>query len=146
MTEQTDSQKRIFAINPDLKRQVSPILTNMVSMLLKKKPQDPVSRAQARMQVLIIAVSFAQVPHMVQFLEELQGVATPPLTPEELVELEQLRTKYERLKKAQPAAAEPGNVKHAPGKKKKKPAESDDESSSDSEVSIMASTTTISMS
>ena len=32
------SEKRIFAINPDLQKQVSPILTNMVSMLLKKKP------------------------------------------------------------------------------------------------------------
>jgi len=38
-------------------------------MLLKKKPQDPV-------------------PHMVQFLEEKQGVATPALTSEELIELE----------------------------------------------------------
>ena len=37
------SQKRIFAINPDLQKQVQPILTNMVSALLKKKPQDPVS-------------------------------------------------------------------------------------------------------
>ena len=38
-----NSQKRIFAINPDLQKQVQPILTNMVSALLKKKPQDPVS-------------------------------------------------------------------------------------------------------
>ena len=46
---------------------------------------------------------------MVQYLEELQGVATPPLSAEELVELEQLRTKYEKLK--QKAAA--GNVQSA---------------------------------
>lgn len=59
---------------------MSPILTNMVTQLLKKKPQDPV-------------------PHMVQFLEELQGVATPALTAEELVQLEQLRIKHEKLKK-----------------------------------------------
>ena len=36
---------------------------------------------------------------MVQFLEELQGVATPALSAEEYLELEQLRTKYEKLKK-----------------------------------------------
>ena len=41
--EPTQSDKKIFAINPDLQKQVSPILTSMVSMLLKKKPQDPVS-------------------------------------------------------------------------------------------------------
>jgi len=35
---------------------------------------------------------------MVQFLEEKQGVSTAGLTPEELVELEQLRIKYEKLK------------------------------------------------
>jgi len=35
---------------------------------------------------------------MVQFLEELQGIATPPLTSEELIELEQLRAKYQKLK------------------------------------------------
>lgn len=35
---------------------------------------------------------------MVQFLEERQGVATPGLTAEELVTLEQLRNKYEKLK------------------------------------------------
>ena len=35
---------------------------------------------------------------MVQFLEELQGVSTSALTNEELVELEQLRVKYEKLK------------------------------------------------
>ena len=38
---------------------------------------------------------------MVQYLEELQGVATPALSPEEMVELEQLRAKYEKLKKQQ---------------------------------------------
>ena len=36
---------------------------------------------------------------MVQFLEELQGVATPALSAEELVELEQLRIRHEKLKK-----------------------------------------------
>lgn len=44
-------------------------------------------------------------PHMVQFLEELQGVATPALSAEELVELEQLRIKHERLKKQSMAGA-----------------------------------------
>jgi len=73
------SDKKIFAINPDLQKQVSPILTNMVSMLLKKKPQDPV-------------------PHIVQFLEELQGTATPGLTQEEIAELTSLRGKHEKLK------------------------------------------------
>ena len=34
----TTSDKRIFAINPDLQKQVQPILTEMVSVLLKKKP------------------------------------------------------------------------------------------------------------
>lgn len=58
------------------------MLINLVTTLLKKKPQDPV-------------------PHMVQYLEELQGLATPALSPEEMVELEQLRAKYEKLKKQQ---------------------------------------------
>jgi len=39
-----------------------------------------------------------QVPHMVQFLEEMQGVSTPGLSAEELVELETLRAKHEKLK------------------------------------------------
>ena len=47
MNRESDSSKRIFAINPDLQKQVSPILTNMVSTLLKKKPQDPVSRLRS---------------------------------------------------------------------------------------------------
>ena len=42
---------------------------------------------------------------MVQFLEELQGVSTPALTSDELIELEQLRAKYERLKKTNTGAA-----------------------------------------
>ena len=46
------SDKKIFAINPDLQKQVSPILTNMVSMLLKKKPQDPVSVESHHNQLL----------------------------------------------------------------------------------------------
>ena len=65
---------------------MSPILTNMVTHLLKKKPQDPV-------------------PHMVQFLEELQGTATPALSAEELVELEQLRIRHDKLKKQSMAGA-----------------------------------------
>ena len=35
---------------------------------------------------------------MVQFLEEMQGVATPSLSADELVELEMLRIKHEKLK------------------------------------------------
>ena len=74
---------------------------------------------------------------MVQFLEELQGVATPSLSAEELVELEMLRVKHEKLKTmknkvgggAQAAVQE--NLAAA-NKKKKQAASS---SSSDSEVS-----------
>ena len=78
---------------------------------------------------------------MVQFLDELQGKAEPPLSSEELVELEQLRAKYDRLKKVGPAA-EPGTATTvgAAKKGKKKPVESDEESSSDSEVSLITST------
>ena len=43
MMSNTASGAKIFAINPDLQKQVSPVLTNMVATLLKKKPQDPVS-------------------------------------------------------------------------------------------------------
>ena len=43
---------------------------------------------------------------MVQFLEELQGVSTPALTNEELVELEQLRVKHAALKKKGASAAQ----------------------------------------
>lgn len=81
----------------------------MVSTLLKKKPQDPV-------------------PHMVQFLEELQGTATPALSPEEHLELEQLRIKYEKLKKSQAPMAAASSATSKPAKKKK-----DSDSSSDSE-------------
>ena len=35
---------------------------------------------------------------MVQLLEEMQGVSTPGLSAEELVELETLRAKHEKLK------------------------------------------------
>ena len=68
---------------------------------------------------------------MVQFLEELQGTATPALTPEEFLELEQLRVKYEKLKKgAMPGPAAASSATSKPDKKKK-----DSDSSSDSEVS-----------
>ena len=66
---------------------------------------------------------------MVQFLEELQGTATPALTPEEHLELEQLRSKYEQLKKMRPSVI----AAAAATKQAKKKKESD--SSSDSEVS-----------
>ena len=66
---------------------------------------------------------------MVQFLDELQGTATPALTMEEMVELEQLRAKYEQLKKAK--AGETAAATSKPAKK----AKDSDESSSDSEVS-----------
>ena len=88
---------------------------------------------------------------MVQFLEEKQGISTAGLTPEELVELEQLRTKYEKLKQRTTkitvedttgAAAQNVSAANAAnsqamagaGKKKRK---SDSESSSDSEVSAL---------
>ena len=54
---------------------------------------------------------------MVQYLEELQGVATAPLNSEELIELEQLRVKYEQLKKRSVA----GPAMAVADKKKKKP-------------------------
>lgn len=57
-------------------------------------------------------------------------MATPPLNSEELIELEQLRVKYEQLKKQ--VATGPAKVEAA---KKKKPQLSDSGSSSDSEVS-----------
>ena len=41
---------------------------------------------------------------MVQFLEEMQGIATPALTSDELVELEQLRVKHQKLKQKGAAA------------------------------------------
>ena len=67
---------------------------------------------------------------MVQFLEELQGTATPALSPEEHLELEQLRIKYEKLKKSQAPMAEAASATSKPAKKKQ-----DSDSSSDSEVS-----------
>ena len=67
---------------------------------------------------------------MVQYLEELQGVATPALSPDEMVELEQLRAKYEKLKKQQRTGTPA--TKSAAAKKQK----DDSASSSDSEVSF----------
>ena len=55
---------------------------------------------------------------MVQFLEELQGTATPALSPEEHLELEQLRVKYEKLKKAQGPMAAASSATSKPAKKK----------------------------
>ena len=73
---------------------------------------------------------------MVQYLEEIQGVATPNLSAEELVELEQLRIKYEKLKKLvnQNAAGGAQASQASAAAKKKKKVESSG-SSSDSEVS-----------
>ena len=48
---------------------------------------------------------------MVQFLEELQGVSTDGLTPAELVELEQLRVKYEKLKQKNAGSAQAALVR-----------------------------------
>ena len=74
---------------------------------------------------------------MVQFLEELQGVATPALSKEELIELEQLRHKVEKLKaKSLKPASDP--AKPVASKKKAKK-DSDSGSSSDSEVSVSLS-------
>ena len=73
---------------------------------------------------------------MVQFLEEIQGVATPNLSAEELVELEQLRIKYEKLKKLANTQST-GGAQAAQAQvvaKKKKKDDSDSGSSSDSEV------------
>lgn len=72
---------------------------------------------------------------MVQFFEELQGVATPPLTKEELIELEQLRQKYEKLKnkKASSGSNEPATGGAAAKKQKKKKDSDESGSSSDSE-------------
>ena len=81
-------------------------------------------------------------PHIVQFLEELQGTATPALSSEELVELEQLRVKHEKLKAMKnkaggmgAAAAQDSSNMAAAKKKKAKKSDSSEGSSSDSEVS-----------
>lgn len=73
---------------------------------------------------------------MVQFLEELQGVATPGLTAEELVELEQLRVKHQKLKAMQNkvGGAASGQVTAAGVAAKKKAKAESSGSSSDSEV------------
>ena len=73
---------------------------------------------------------------MVQFLEEMQGTSTPGLSSEELIELEQLRAKHEKLKHRKvggQAAAQVSQVSAAA--KKKKAASEESGSSSDSEVS-----------
>jgi len=63
-------------------------------------------------------------------------VATPALTNEELIELEQLRVKHEKLKqKSSKAAAPVKNIQAAAAAKKKVKAASSG-SSSDSEVSL----------
>jgi len=74
---------------------------------------------------------------MVQYLEELKGIATPPLSKEELIELEQLRNKYEKLKQRN-AARSSANAKVKVVAAKKKAKDSDSGSSSDSEVSLEA--------
>lgn len=62
---------------------------------------------------------------MVQFLEEMQGVATPSLSAEEIVELEMLRVKHEKLKTmvnkmgAQSAPIKQKTIAAAAAKKKK---------------------------
>ncbi len=40
---QSTTKMSTYAINPDLQKKVAPILTNMVTNILMKKPQDPVS-------------------------------------------------------------------------------------------------------
>ena len=78
---------------------------------------------------------------MVQFLEETQGVATPALSAEEVVELEMLRIKHEKLKalvnKAGTGAQGAAGLQEAVATKKKKAkgSSSGSGSSSDSEVS-----------
>lgn len=77
---------------------------------------------------------------MVQFLEETQGVATAALSAEEVVELEMLRIKHEKLKalvnKAGAGAQGAAGLQEAVVNQKKKKAKgSSSGSSSDSEVS-----------
>ncbi len=43
----SSSKASIYAINPDLQKKVAPILTNMVTTILMKKPQDPVSQTHS---------------------------------------------------------------------------------------------------
>ena len=54
---------------------------------------------------------------MVQYLDELRGVGEPPLSPEELVELEQLRAKYEKLKQRSATTGKPQGAQAQSSKK-----------------------------
>lgn len=55
-------------------------LGQLSTYLIDKKPEDPI-------------------PYMVQFLEDLKGIGAPALTPNERLELEELRLQSAELKK-----------------------------------------------
>eukprot|EP00347_Sterkiella_histriomuscorum_P007226 403349777 len=59
--------------------EVKEILEKLVAHLLTKKPEDPL-------------------PYMIQFLEDMKGVGTAPITAEEREELERLRREQSKLK------------------------------------------------
>ena len=67
-------------------------LDALATRLIEDRPEDPV-------------------PHIVQMLEDMKGIGAPPLTPQERLELDQLRSQHKDLtqrlsKPAKKAAAE----------------------------------------
>ena len=113
------SDKKV-AVSKEYSAQLKNTLEGLVSYLIDKKPEDPVSNQQT-------LLTFLQIPYMLQFLEEKKGVAKEPLSMEERTELNKLRQQHEAIKR-----------KMAGSEERKKPADSDSDNSghnsSDSEV------------
>ena len=61
-------------------------LEKLVQVLLDKKPDDPVSS--------FTFLTIIKIPHMVQFLQDLQGKGAAPLSKEEQLELLELRSAH----------------------------------------------------
>ena len=114
----SESQKALQP-SPELQGKMTPLLTDMVKFLLKKKPQDPI-------------------PYMVEFLSDKMGKGYPELTMEERVELEQLREAHKQLRdklEASGSGSKQKAAKHEEEEVKGEEAPEADGSSSDSEVS-----------
>ncbi len=60
---QSTTKMSTYAINPDLQKKVAPILTNMVTNILMKKPQDPVSAVVKHPHPLISRTSLLQLKY-----------------------------------------------------------------------------------